>query len=306
MSTPNRTLHSRRPRYSIIIPAFNEAESLGQVVRAIQRLRLDAELLVVNDGSTDATARVARGLRGVRLLEHPYNIGNGAAVKTGIRAARGEFILLMDGDGQHRPADIPRLLAQAGRYDMVVGARSSSSDAAAHRTAANQLYNALATYITGHHVADLTSGFRAVRASIAKDFCYLLPNGFSYPSTLTIALFRAGYSVCYLPIVAPARRGQSKIKLLRDGAGFMLTIARIGTLFAPMKIFLPVAVPLIVAGGAYMAFSLGALHRFSAFSGLLIVTGIFLFMLGLLSEQIALLRMSQAGHHAAEGGEPRS
>ena len=288
------------PRVSIVIPAFNEETVIGVVLDQILALRLDAEVIVVNDGSTDATADVARARRNVRVIEHPYNIGNGAAVKTGIRAAHGEVILLMDGDGQHPPADIPRLLSAADRYDMVVGARASASDAQAHRTLANTLYNAFASYIVDHRVEDLTSGFRAVRGRIAKGFAYLLPNGFSYPTTLTLALFRAGYSVRYEPIIAPARVGSSKIRLVQDGFGFLLTIMRIATVFAPMKIFLPVSIALIVPGGAYMAYSLGLLQRFSSFAGVLILSGVFLFMLGLIAEQIALLRMSQAGYFHVE------
>jgi glycosyltransferase involved in cell wall biosynthesis len=292
------------PRLSIVIPAYNEGDVIGPVLDEIIALKLDAEILVVSDGSTDNTAEVALSRKGVRVLEHPYNIGNGAAVKSGIRASRGDFILLMDGDGQHPPKDIPRLIAALDRYDMVVGARSSASTAAPHRTLANRLYNWFASYIVDHKVEDLTSGFRAVRASLARGYVYMLPNGFSYPTTLTIAMFRSGHSVKYEPIASPARKGQSsKIRLARDGVGFLLTITRIGTLFAPMKVFLPVTLLLAIPGIAYMTYSLGVLHRFSSFSGLLILAGIFLFMMGLISEQIALVRMSQADHTFDEVGQ---
>jgi len=285
---------------SIVIPAFNEDSVIGAVLDQILALKLDAEVIVVSDGSTDTTSEVARARNGVRVIEHPYNIGNGAAVKTGIRAARGEIILLMDGDGQHPPADIPRLLSFTDRYDLVVGARTSASDAQAHRTLANSLYNAFASYIVNRRIEDLTSGFRAVRARVAKGFAYLLPNGFSYPTTLTLAVFRAGYSVRYEPVVAPARVGSSKIRLVQDGFGFLLTMMRIATVFAPMKIFLPVSLALIVPGSVYMAYSLAWLARFSSFAGVLILAGVFLFMLGLIAEQIALLRMSQVGHFYSE------
>lgn len=291
---------SHVPHVSIIIPAYNEAGVIGSVLDQIRALKLDAEIILINDGSTDATSDEARTRKGVRVIEHPYNIGNGAAVKTGIRAARGEVILMMDGDGQHKPADIPRLLEHSQRYDMVVGARTSASDAQAHRTLANQFYNLFASYIVGHRVEDLTSGFRAVRAPIAKSFWYLLPNGFSYPTTLTLALFRGGYSVRYEPIIAAARTGKSKIKLVQDGPGFVLTMMRISTVFSPLKIFLPVTFALLIPGAAYMTYSLMALHRFSALSGVLILVAIFMFMLGLISEQIALLRMSQIGHYYSE------
>lgn len=284
------------PHISIVIPAFNEASIIGCVLDEIAALHLDAEIIVVNDGSTDNTAEVARAHDGVRVIDHPYNMGNGAAVKSGIRAARGRVIVMMDGDGQHRPADIPRLVAGVERYDMVVGARTNASQAAQHRILANRLYNTIATYIVGRTVEDLTSGFRAIRAPVAKRFVYLLPNGFSYPTTITISLFRAGHSVRYEPIVAPAREGQSKISLFRDGAGFLLTLLRIGTLFVPLKIFLPVAFLCTATGVVYSLYLLIFKGHFTNnIAVLLILSGIMLFMLGLISEQIALLRMSQLG-----------
>jgi glycosyltransferase involved in cell wall biosynthesis len=292
------------PHVSIVIPAYNEAGAIGPVLDQIIALDLGAEIIVVNDGSTDATSDVAGSRKGVRVIEHPYNIGNGASIKTGIRAAHGDVILMMDGDGQHKPADIPRLLGHMKRYDMVVGARTSESDAQVHRTFANQVYNTFASYIVAHKVEDLTSGFRAVRGPIARSFWYLLPNGFSYPTTLTLALFRGGFSVRYEPIVSPARTGKSKIKLVQDGPGFLLTMMRIATVFSPMKIFLPVTLALLAPGALYMTYSLAALHRFSSTSGIVILTGVFLFMLGLIAEQIALLRMSQIGHFYNEIAYP--
>jgi glycosyltransferase involved in cell wall biosynthesis len=292
------------PHVSIVIPAYNEAAIIGTVLDQIIALNLDAEIIVVNDGSTDGTSDAAGARKGVRVIEHPYNIGNGASIKTGIRAAHGEVILMMDGDGQHKPADILRLLAQMKRYDMVVGARTSESDAQAHRTFANRVYNAFASYIVAHKVEDLTSGFRAVRGPIARSFWYLLPNGFSYPTTLTLALFRGGFSVRYEPIVSPARTGKSKIRVVQDGPGFLLTMMRIATVFSPMKIFLPVTMALLLAGGLYMTYSLALLHRFSSLAGIVILAGIILFMLGLIAEQIALLRMSQIGHFYNEISYP--
>jgi glycosyltransferase involved in cell wall biosynthesis len=284
------------PHVSIVIPAYNEAPVIGHVLDDIMALPLEAEIIVVDDGSTDETAEVVRARSGVSVISHPYNIGNGAAVKTGIRAAHGDVIVLMDGDGQHSPADIPRLVDRIGRYDMVVGARTADSATERHRDLANSLYNAIAGYIVGHPVKDLTSGFRAVRARLAKRFVYLLPNGFSYPTTITIAFFRAGHSVCYEPIVAQARAGRSKIRLLRDGLGFLLILLRIGTLFAPLRIFLPAAAALFSLGVGYGAYLLIFYSRFTNMSVLLIMSGFLLFMLGLISEQIALLRMSQAGY----------
>jgi glycosyltransferase involved in cell wall biosynthesis len=283
------------PDVSIIIPVYNESASLGGVLDEIAALPLEAEVIVVDDGSLDDSAAVAKGHAGVRVLRHPYNIGNGAAIKTGIWAAQGRVIVMMDGDGQHQPADIPRLLAHVGRYDMVVGARTPASESDRHRDLANRLYNLIASYLVGRKVEDLTSGFRAIRAPLARRFVYLLPNGFSYPTTLTLSIFRAGHSVRYEPIVALARQGQSKIRLMRDGLGFLLTMARIGTLFAPLKIFLPVAIALFVVGAGYGGFILLSRGRFSQMAGVTVLASIMLFMLGLISEQIALLRMSQIG-----------
>jgi len=281
------------PDVSIIIPVYNEATSIGGVLDEIAALPLEAEVIVIDDGSQDESAAVAGACPGVRVFQHPYNIGNGAAIKTGIWAARGRVIVMMDGDGQHQPADIPRLLAHTARYDMVVGARTPASESEQHRDLANRLYNLIATYLVGRKVEDLTSGFRAIRAPIARRFVYLLPNGFSYPTTLTLSIFRAGHSVRYEPIVALARQSRSKIRLMRDGPGFLLTMARIGTLFAPLKIFLPVAITLFVVGAGYGTFILLSRARFSQMAGVTVLAGIMLFMLGLISEQIALLRMLQ-------------
>ncbi len=279
---------------SIVIPAYNEAPSIGRVLDAIHEQDLPLhELIVVSDGSSDNTAEIVRARQWVTLIEQPYNIGNGAAVKAGIRAASGDIILMMDGDGQHKPEDISRLLAHIDRFDMVVGARTAKSDTEAHRDLANMLYNTLAAYLVGKPIDDLTSGFRAVRAPVAKRYVGLLPNGFSYPTTITIALFRSGLTVKYVPIVAPAREGRSNIKLFRDGFGFLLTLARIGTLFVPLKLFLPVAALLAALGGGYGAYLLIFQGRFTNMPVLLLLSAVLLFMLGLISEQIALLRLMQ-------------
>src|SRR5690554_5912818 len=206
---------------SIILPAKNESAAIGATIASIVALLPDAEVIVVNDGSTDNTAAVAE-IAGARVLSHPYSKGNGASIKTGARAATGEVIVFMDADGQHDPVDIPRLLQRLDEgHDMVVGARQAGSQASVGRGLANGLYNRLATYMTGHRIEDLTSGFRAVRADKFREFLYLLPNGFSYPTTSTMAFFRAGYSVAYEPIHAAQRIGKSHINLLRDGTRFL-------------------------------------------------------------------------------------
>jgi glycosyltransferase involved in cell wall biosynthesis len=276
---------------SVVMPAYNEEAVIGSILERLGSIEAICEIVVVDDGSRDRTAEIAANYPVVRVVRHPYNMGNGAAVKSGIRAAQGDVIVLMDADGQHPPEEVPNLLEQMGPYDMVVCARNAHSEAAAHRRVANGVFNWYASYIVGRRVPDLTSGFRAMRASIAKNFVYLLPNGFSYPTTITIAFFRAGYSVKYQPFASPARVGKSKIRPLSDGVRFLLTLTRLAVLFVPLKIFLPISLLFMLSGGGYILLLLGLEQRFSGFGGLIVSIGIILFMLGLISEQIALLRL---------------
>lgn len=278
-------------RVSVVMPAYNEQDIIGSVIERVLAQQIADEILVVDDGSSDATPSVAARYPLVRVVRHPYNIGNGAAVKSGIRAAQGDVIVLMDADGQHPPEELPRLLAEIDRYDMIVGARNQHSDASRGRSIANHIFNLYSSYIVGYRVPDLTSGFRALNARIARNFVYLLPNKFSYPTTLTIAFFRAGYAVKYHPFAAPARVGVSKIRPLTDGLRFLLTITRLAVLFVPLKIFLPIAIFLTTTGMGYVLLELITRRRFSGFGGLIATIGVFIFMLGLISEQIALLRL---------------
>ena len=275
--------------FSVVLPAKNECAAVGQTVQAIARLHPDAEILVVDDGSDDDTASVAEAA-GAKVLRHPYCKGNGAAIKTGARAARGEVIVFMDADGQHNPQDISRLLQQiAEGHDMVVGARQKGSQASFGRGLANSLYNGLATWMTGHEVNDLTSGFRAVRSEKFREFLYLLPNGFSYPTTSTMAFFRAGYSVAYVPIHAAKRIGRSHIRLLRDGLRFLLIIFKIGTLFSPLKIFAPVSAVMVFLASFWYGWTFFHEGRFTNMSALFYTGGVMVFLLGLISEQITAL-----------------
>lgn len=274
---------------SIILPAKNEAAAIGATLASIRQHYPDAELIVVNDGSTDSTAEVAKAA-GARVVNHPYSKGNGAAIKTGARAAHGDILVFMDADGQHDAADIPRLLATLEEgHDMVVGARQKGSQANMGRGLANGLYNRLASWMTGHRVADLTSGFRAVRASNFREFLYLLPNGFSYPTTSTMAFFRAGYSVAYVPIHAAKRIGNSHVRLLRDGSRFLLIIFKIGTLYSPLKIFAPVALVMFMLASGWYGYTLHSFGRFTNMSALLYSGTVIVFLMGLISEQITAL-----------------
>ena len=278
---------------SIIVPVYNEAENLKKLIGQIHSLRLpDSEIIVVDDGSNDGSAAIAMAA-GANVVRHPYNIGNGAAVKSGMRAAKGRFIVLMDGDGQHKPEDIPKLLADADRYHMVVGARAKGSKLRMHRNLANMVYNLLASYVTRFKVQDLTSGFRVIRRRDAMRFIDLLPNTFSYPTTLTLACLRSGLTVQYVPIQTLYRAGQSKISLVTDGIRFLLIITKIATLFAPFRVFLPVSVFFFLGGIANYIYTYLTQNRFTNMSVFALTTAVIIFMLGLISEQIALLRMER-------------
>jgi glycosyltransferase involved in cell wall biosynthesis len=278
---------------SILIPVFNEAASLGETLTTVRGLHLkSSEIIVIDDGSTDGSADVAM-TAGANVIRHPYNIGNGAAIKSGIRAARGRLLVLMDGDGQHKPEDIPRLLAEARNYHMVVGARAKGSKLRFHRYVANVIYNLLASYVTRFKVKDLTSGFRVLPRLEALRYIDLLPNTFSYPTTLTLAFLRSGLTVKYVPIHTLYRAGQSKISLVKDGVRFLLIITKIATLFSPFRIFLPVSIFFFLGGTANYIYTYVTQHRFTNMSVFLLTTAVIIFMLGLISEQIALLRMER-------------
>ena len=281
---------------SIILPAKNEVGAVGDTVSRIRLVFPDAEVLVVNDGSTDDTARVAEAA-GARVITHPYSMGNGAAIKTGARHATGEVLVFMDADGQHDPADIPRLLARLNDgLDMVVGARQSGSQASVGRGLANRFYNALASWMTGQKIEDLTSGFRAVRADKFREFLYLLPNGFSYPTTCTMAFFRAGYGVAYVPIMAAQRIGKSHIRLIKDGIRFLLIIFKIGTLYSPLKLFLPVSLLHFIVGLSYYLYTYSEFNRLSLASVFLWSAAVTIFLIGLVSEQITQLMYKDSGN----------
>jgi glycosyltransferase involved in cell wall biosynthesis len=291
---------------SIIIPVFNEAGKLLELLNNIRALQLaSSEIIVIDDGSTDGSADTAMA-GGANVVRHPYNIGNGAAIKSGIRAARGRLLVLMDGDGQHRPEDIPRLIAEAHHYHMVVGARAKGSKRRVHRYAANIVYNLFASYVTRFKVKDLTSGFRLLSRLDALRFIDLLPNTFSYPTTLTLAFLRSGLTVKYVPIQTLYRAGQSKISLVTDGIRFLLIITKIATLFSPFRVFLPVSIFFFLGGMTNYIYTYVTTHRFTNMSVFLLTTAVIIFMLGLISEQIALLRMerlSSLSGRTAEGDE---
>jgi glycosyltransferase involved in cell wall biosynthesis len=286
--------NSKTVNLSIIIPAKNEAAVIGDVVSSVRGICADAEVLVVDDGSTDETATVAERA-GATVVSHPVSLGNGAAIKAGARAANGEILIMMDGDGQHKAEDIPALLAKLDEgYDMAIGARDSGSHAGVGRLAANGLYNVFASMISGHRIPDLTSGFRAVRADLFKRFLYLLPNGFSYPTTITMAFLRSGFPVNFVPIQALERTGKSHIRPIRDGLRFLAIIFKIATLYAPLKVFLPISGLFFLSGTGYYAYTYITMGRFTNMSMLTLSAAVIIFLIGLISEQITALTFTKS------------
>jgi glycosyltransferase involved in cell wall biosynthesis len=274
---------------SVIIPAMNEGPSVGEVVRELQAAAAWHEIIVVDDGSTDGTGGAA-ATAGARVIRHPYNKGNGAAVKSGLRAATGEYVLIVDGDGQHKPSDAIRLISRLGEYDLVVGARSSATQAGSTRRWGNAALNWLAGFLTEREIPDLTSGFRAARRSGMMEFIGLLPNGFSTPTTTTMCFIKAGYSVAFEPVEARQRVGTSKIRLSSDGPKFLLIMLRVITIFSPFRIFLPISAAAFVVGAAYAVWTIVTQHHITNSSVLLIVFAAMVFLVGLVSEQISALR----------------
>ena len=282
------------PSISFIIPAKNESATIKEVVGEIRDRHPDAEVVVVDDGSSDETASLAKNA-GAKVIRHPTSLGNGAAVKAGARVAKGDIFVFLDADGQHKAADAERLLAQLGLgYDMAVGARSSRSHANFARLMANGLYNLVASIVTGHSIPDLTSGFRAVRARLFKKYLYLLPNGFSYPTTITMALMRAGHPVTFVDIEAGQRKGKSHINPIRDGLRFLIIIFKIATLYAPLKIFFPTSFAFFSVGVGYYLYTFSIMGRFTNMSMLLISASVIIFLIGLISEQITALNYMES------------
>lgn len=285
----NQTFKTDFTTVSIVIPAKNEGNNLSRLLPKLAQTAKGAEIIVVNDGSTDNTRDVCEE-HGVRTINNPYSKGNGAAIKSGARASKNEFIVFMDADGQHKPDDIPSLIEKLHQgYDMIVGARSLSGQASAGRAAANAIYNWFASWMVQHKIDDLTSGFRVVRANKFREFLSILPNGFSYPTTITMAFFRSGLSVGYVPIQPEKRTGKSHIRVLQDGVRFLLVIFKIGVLFSPMRIFFRVSLLFFLIGVSYYYYTYTTMGRFTNMSATLFMTSVLTFLIGLISEQITML-----------------
>ncbi len=277
-------------RLSVVLTSKNEGAGLSQLLPRLSHLFPEAEIIVVNDGSHDETLSICAKHSGVLVISHPYPMGNGAAIKTGARAAKGDVIIFMDADGQHQPEDIPALLQKFSEgYDMVVGARQPGSHAGTHRAVANDFFSRAASWMVKHTIEDLTSGFRVVNAKRFRQFLYLLPNGFSYPTTITMSFVRAGYRVAYAPIHTPRRIGKSHIRPLRDGVRVLMIIIKSGTLFSPLRLFLPISAGLCLAGLGYYIYTFLSIGRFTNMSALMFTSSILTFLIGIVSEQISAL-----------------
>ncbi len=274
---------------SIIIPAKNEASTINELLTELISLYPEEEIIVVNDGSTDETSSICHKLK-IKVIDHPYSLGNGGAIKSGARIASGKTLVFMDADGQHSVKDIVKLVKKLNSgYDMVVGARGLDSHAGKRRLLGNTLYNYIASKVVGQKIDDLTSGFRAINAKKFKEFLYLLPNGFSYPTTITMAFFRTGYTVSYIPINVQKRAGKSHLKILKDGPKFFLIILKIAALYSPLKIFTPASIAFFVLGLANYGYTYIKQSTFTNMSALLLITGILLFFIGLISEQMTTI-----------------
>jgi glycosyltransferase involved in cell wall biosynthesis len=284
-----------QPTVSVIIPAFNEGDIIADIVNRVKSLHPDFDVIVIDDGSTDDTAAEAQKA-GASVYRHPYNIGNGAAIKSGIRVATGDIMVFMDGDGQHDPQDIAGLLSFFPDFDMVVGARSLGDQASLGRALGNKIYNWFASYVAKFSIKDLTSGFRAVKSTVARNFLYLLPNTYSYPTTLTLGTLRSGMSVKYVSVTIKQRKtGSSNIKMIQDGVRFFMIITRICTLYSPMRVFLPVSFVMFLLGLANYVYTFIIRSRFTNMSVFLFVTAIVIFMMSLISEQICQMRFERRG-----------
>jgi glycosyltransferase involved in cell wall biosynthesis len=288
LSDPERQV-AEPPAVSVVVPAFNEAAAIGDVVAELRAAAPWHEVIVVDDGSTDETAVRARDA-GAIVVQHPYNKGNGASVKTGIRRASGEYLLILDGDGQHKASDAVRVVSYLGDYDLVVGARTPEGQATTVRHLGNRMLNWIAAYLSGRPIPDLTSGLRGARIAYLREFLHLLPNGFSIPTTTTLAFIKAGYSVRFEPIDVRGRVGRSKIRLFRDGMGFFLILLKVATVFSPLRIFVPISLASFLIGSAYAVWTAVTQRHITNSSVLLIVVAVVIFLIGLISEQISTLR----------------
>ena len=290
--------NKRIPALTVIVPIYNERERVIDTLSRILAVPLDTEVLAVDDCSSDGSSELveqfAKEHPSVRVFHHPYNMGNGATVKTGLRNARAPFVMIADADGQHPPEEIPRFFEKVQDYDLVVGQRATGTEATLFRNFGNWVFNTFASYVAGCRIPDLTCGMRAMKRDIALEFIDLFPNGFSLSATSTLSVIKAGYSIAWIPIKSPKRAGKSKIRPLTDGSKFLLIIVRIAVFFKPLRVFLPISLFALFLGildFTVTVISEGRIH-ISPFAGLMFQSFLLIFLMGLMSEQIANLRFS--------------
>jgi len=282
-------------KISIVIPAFNEAEGIDSTLNELFEFAKgrDWEIIVINDGSTDNTAEKLNKFDRIKIINHPYNKGYGAALKTGIRQASGDIVVLFDSDGQHNPQDIPRLLEKIPEYDMVVGQRTKDSSQDWLRKPGKWILGLVANILSEHKIPDLNSGLRVIKRDIILYMLEIFPDGFSFSTTSTIAFFKLGYNVCYVLIASRMRIGKSTIRQVKHGPQVLLLILRLISLFSPLRIFLNISLIMFIVGVAYQVEEIirRGLHIVNG-ALLLIISAIMIFLFGLVADQLSSLRLS--------------
>jgi len=282
---------TENPECTIIIPAYNEEEGIRSVINGLKSMPDKYEILVVDDGSTDNTFKIASET-GVRVIRQPYNKGYGAALKTGIRNAKSNLVLFMDADGQHQTSDIKEIMRYTGNYDMVVGARTKRTKISFLRKPGKKILAIIANYLAGMKIPDLNSGFRVIKKDVVMEFMHILPNSFSFTTTITLGCIMAGYSIKYVPINMLERVGTSKINPFRDGSRFILLMIRTIMLFNPLKIFLPISVIIFLLGISDLTYELIYYFNVSSLSILLFLSSLIVFFIGIMADQISMMRRS--------------
>lgn len=275
---------------SIIIPVYNEREGISHVIESMQSLREKHgsrwEIIVVDDGSTDGTSDVLKNIQDVVLVQHSLNRGYGAAIKTGIKHAKYDTIIISDADGTYSANDIPKLLGQLSKCEMVVGNRENSNFLSARRLA-KWIITRLANYLTGVKIPDLNSGLRAMKKDIVTKFLHLLPDGFSFTTTITLAMLTNDYDVEFVPIEYKMRSGKSKIRPIRDTLNFIQLVIRTVLYFDPLKVFLPISIFFFISSLAVFIFTYLFTPRVMDITAvILFISGVQMLAIGMIADLI--------------------
>jgi glycosyltransferase involved in cell wall biosynthesis len=279
----------KQSNISIIIPAFNEEEVIGSVVQSIHSAFPDSEIIVVNDGSTDNTA-AELSKSGVIILNHDLNRGYGASLKTGARAARRDYVLFCDGDGQHSVEDVRRLMNECDGYDLVVGARKSDSHRPFLRRPGKFVMRKYSEFLAGTKIPDLNSGLRIFKRDTLMRYLHLMPDGFSFSTTSTFTMIKSNRKYKYIPITVQKRIGKSSVRQLKHGPQALMLMLRLAVLFEPLKLFLWIAGILFILSLASLAIDMCSAGGFSDTTVILSIATIIIFMSGLLCDQVSAMR----------------